>query len=668
MAAEHSQGPSAISLESTASSNQIESGSPDKDKLIRSFLKSLKVTFKMASIYSPDHPAFHQTVTDLMEKLESLFALISPLSIGFSPTSVFLDGRFWENERTYLDLGQLFHLRKIKGLVIHHGISLSELTRFAARITLPLPRFIKEGGALGMLKKEQIGHIELDILDYSQLLRGEGEEIKDIWPYLLMEAVEENDPQKLDLVAESFERVIGKFNTEELVQNEELQKNFVKFFKYLRETSEEKHRACARDLLKSVLNGKKTTPESKFENLKLLISDLTEEDMASTLWEEIIGNERFDSLSFSIFSKLISKERQKKISTSLRDLFQADDPANRKADVEKKLRALLKGTSGQMISEIYRQTLTNLLSEINFEKKTEFDRHQLERNYRYLVLNLLAKGAAGGPAGKNLARISEEWERIAQDKDVDYLTCLLEVLQEQSVELAAEPAYEEVKRQLSYLAENWVLQGDGGAGLDGLVAGLRGSIFEPVVYLDAVFRARTVTSTIMLAYLTFFGSGLGEFKARIERSASASDLLEEIAGALKSIDTPLSLVVLKDIYAAGDTSVKVRALQAMQGLTEHDEPFLFGVLDARDMRLKAEALVLLTKHPRARHVALSKLLYIQSPYGTRNRKIIRNIRMIEGKDVRDAREFLETLGQRRDFWNRKVRREALRVLEKWHEG
>jgi uncharacterized protein YceH (UPF0502 family) len=668
MSAEQSQGPPVNSGESPASANHAAPASPERDALIKGFLKSLKVSFKTASIYKLDHPAFHQAVTELMEKLEALFEFLSPLSIGFTPQSLYIDERFWEGERTYIDLGQLFHLRKIKGLVIHRGITLDELTRFAAKTTLPLTQFIKEGGALNLLKKEQIAHIELDILDYSQLLRGEGEEIKDIWPYLMMEAVEENDPEKLDLVAESFERVIGKFNTEDLVQNEELQKNFVKFFKYLKESSEDKHRACARDLLKSVLMGKKTTPEGKFENLKLLISDLTEEDLASTLWEEIIGNERFDSLSFSIFSKLISKERHKKISTSLRDLFQTDDPANRKADVEKKLKALLKGTSGQAISELYRQTLTSLLTEIDFETKMEFDRHELEGNYRYALLNMLAMTGAGGTPGKHLERISEEWERIAEGRDIDYLTHLLEVLQGREAELAGEPALGKVRRQLSELVEDWVLQGSGGPAIDGLVTALGESIFEPVVYLDAIFKARTVTATALRAYLTFFGSDVGKLKARIRRYSSASDLLEKIAGEMRSIDTPLSLDVLKDIYAAGDASVKVRALQAMQGLTEHDEPFLFKVLDARDMRLKAEALVLLTRHPRARHVALSKLLYMQSPYGMRNRKINRNIRMIEAKDVREAREFLETLGQRRDFWNRKVRQEALRVLEKWSEG
>jgi hypothetical protein len=665
---DQSSKPPANSCAAGASTDFQAPGLSDKDALFNDFLKCLKVMFKTASIYSMDHPAFHQAVTGLMDKLDSLFERLSPLSIRFSPNSVFMDGRFWENGTTCVELGQHFHLRKIKGLVLHHGLTLAELTRWAAGIARPLPQFIKEGGALKMAQQDRTAHIDLEVLDYSQLLRGEGEEIKDIWPYLLMEAVEEDDCEKLDLVAESFEKVIGKFNTEDLVQNEEVQKNFVKFFKYLRESSEEKHRSCARGLLKSILNSKQTTRESKFENLKLLVSDLSEEDLASTLWEEIIGNDRFDSLSFSIFSKLVSKERHLKISTSLRSLFQTEDPANRRADVEKKLKALLKGTSGPMISEVYSETLKSLLSEISFEKKMEFDRHGLEVNYRYLLLNLLAKEDRGGPAGPPLERIWEEWERIAQDMDLDYLTCLQAVLRDRHGELIAEPGYDKIRRQLSELVETWVLEGETSPDLDVLVEGLGESVFEPSVYLDAVFRARTVTLTILRAYLAFFRSGLADFLTRLEQCSSASDLLEQIAWELRSIDTPLALRILEDIYRVGDTGVKIRSLQAMQGLTECDEPFLFSVLDARDMRLKAEALVLLGRHPRTRHVALSKLLGLQSPYGTRNRQLIRNIRMVEGKKVHDAAAFLETLGRRKDFWNRKVRHEALRVLEKWREG
>jgi len=209
----------------------------DRDGLIQDFLRTLRVAFKLGAIYSLEHPAFKKTIDELMVKTEALFLYISPLSIGFTPHSLFVDNRFWEGDRTYWDLAQVFHYRKVKRLEIRPGIPHSEFLRFASKFMLPVKAFIQEGGALNILKKENLIHISLDILDYSQLLVGEGEEIKDIWPYLLMEAVEEDDGQKLDQLAVSFEKVIGKFNTEDLIQNEELHKNFIKFFQYLKETS-----------------------------------------------------------------------------------------------------------------------------------------------------------------------------------------------------------------------------------------------------------------------------------------------------------------------------------------------------------------------------------------------------------------------------------------------
>ena len=236
----------------------------DKDELIRSMARAMRVAFKMASMYNADHPAFKSSVNDLMAKLEALFAFINPLSIGFSPHALLIDGRFWEGERTYMDLAQLFHFRKIKRLELRPGLPHAEFMRFASKIMLPVKLFIKEGGAQAIIKRENIIHIAVDTLDYSVLLQGEGEEIKDIWPYLLMEAVEEDNPEKLEELAGSFGKVVGKFNTDDLIQNEELHKNFAKFFHYLKTTSEEKHRVASKQLLKTIVSARKTPTESKF--------------------------------------------------------------------------------------------------------------------------------------------------------------------------------------------------------------------------------------------------------------------------------------------------------------------------------------------------------------------------------------------------------------------
>lgn len=644
------------------------SAASGKDELIRSMTRALRVSFKMASMYNPEHPAFKSSANELMAKLEALFVHLNPLSIGFSPHALLIDGRFWEGERTYQDLAQLFHFRKIKRMEIRPGIPHGEFMRFASKIMLPVKAFVKEGGARAILQKESIIHISLDVLDYSQLLLGEGEEIKDIWPYLLMEAVEESDEAKLEQLSGSFEKVVGKFNTEDLIQNEELHKNFGKFFGYLKSTSEEKHRTCAKQLLKTVAAARKTPTESKFENLKLLISDLTEEDLASTLWEEIIGNDKFDSLSFGIFSRIVDKERHKKVATSLRALFQTDNPLNRRSEVEKKIRILLSGTSTQLHSEIYRQTLSNLLNEISFEKKLVLDRPLLQRNYRFLLLVMLSQETQREMAVHELGRVAEEWERIVEEGDLEFLESLFDVLEGRAADLGDEPAFREARKNLAAHIEGCLLRGETCPALDAFIGKLGKSLHDPEAYLDTIFKDRIVTASLMKACLQFFPDRVEDLHARIKKRSSDSELLGKIADGLRAVDTPVSLELLKKIYAVADPGAKVKALQAMRDLKEFDEAFLFPVLEKRNELLQAEALILLQRHERTKHVAFTKLFGLPSPYGVRNKALLRNLRIVEGHDLREALPYIEPLSKRKDIWNRKVRQEAGRLLEKWREG
>jgi len=636
-----------------------------KDELIRSMARAMRVAFKMASMYNADHPAFKSSVNDLLAKLEALFVWVNPLTIGFSPHALLIDGRFWEGERTYMDLAQLFHFRKIKRLEIRPGLGHDEFMRFASKIMLPVKMFIKEGGAQAIIKRETISHIAVDTLDYSVLLQGEGEEIKDIWPYLLMEAVEEDDQGKLEELAGSFGKVVGKFNTEDLIQNEELHKNFAKFFSYLKTTSEEKHRVASKQLLKTIVSARKTPTESKFENLKLLISDLSEEDLASTLWEEIIGNEKFDSLSFSIFSRIIDKERHKKIATSLHALFHTENPQNRRSETESKLRILMSGMSSSLHSEIYRQTLSNLLNEISFDQKLALDHPRLQRNYRFLLLVLLSQEAQRDQALTLVGRVGEEWERIVQENDFEFLLAYLEVLESRASDLAAEPAVGAALRAVAEHVEGCLLKGESRPELDVFIDRLGRSLHEWEAYAATVFKDRIVSPSLLRACFRFFPDEEEAFERALKRRASDSDLLGRIAEALRPIDTPRSLETLKRIFTVGDAGVKVKALQAMQNLKEYDEAFLFPILDRKSELIQAEALILLMRQERTKHVAFTKLFGIVSPYGLRNKTLLRNIRIVDRYGLREAALYVALLAERKDFWNRKVRQAAEALLAKW---
>ena len=651
-----------------AETNSDSHRDPNRDQVLQDFLRTLKVSFKNATIYNTEHPAFVGSVSDLKKNIEIIFKFLSPISISFTPRSLFMDDQFWEGEKIYQELGRLFHFRKIKTLEIRPGITDAELMTFSAKITLTLKDFLKEGGPQAVIKKENLRHIHVEELDYTQLLKGEGGEISDIWAYLMEEGLEEQDSQKLVQVTENFEHIIGKFNTDELIVNEELQQTFSKYFKYLKGSSDNQYRKCAKSLVKAVVTNRKITTESKFENLKLLISDLREEDLAHSVWEEIIVDNKFDSISFSIFSKLIEKERHLEISTSLRDLFQSDDPVNRQPEVEEKIKALLSGTSSKFISEIYKQTLGNLLKEINFDQKLTFERTHLNRNYWYVLLNMLEREKHIDQMLVNIDKIQAEWKEITSSQDFTFAQNLWEVLKQKEDSLLAEEQYKTLVQKISEFIESTILDENTNPVLEFFLQNLQESIFNTNIYLDSIFTKEKVSPFILQAFFKFFSNYLFYFNLNLEQKGSKPVFFIKMIKALESIDTPMSLVTLKTIYPLGERPVKVRVLQAMQKLSNVDEKFLFQVLRSKESDLKGLALTLLLQNPKTRNLALDKLLNIQSPFGVKNKLVNKHIGIMRERKLYQAKEHLIELTKRSGFWNRRVRAEARKVLEDWDAG
>jgi hypothetical protein len=293
-----------------------------KENALHELFMTMKVSLKNAAMYNQDHPAFQKAVTDVKEKVDSLFEYMSPIEISFSPHALLVEDKFWDEEKMYKELGRTFHFRKVKKFKVSRGVTLPELMVFMSHISLTPRDIFKKGGIEVILQDQKISHITVEELDYSQLLKGEGEEVKDVWSYLLQEAVEEQDKEKLMEVADSFEKVIKDFEPGEFLEDKEFSENFVRFFDYLKLNEEKDYRKCAKNLVKAVVKKKEDIKdEGKLENIKAIITDLKEEDLATSLWDEMIYDDNFDSLSFSIFSKLIERDKHEKVASSLSDIF-----------------------------------------------------------------------------------------------------------------------------------------------------------------------------------------------------------------------------------------------------------------------------------------------------------------------------------------------------------
>ncbi|MBN1225077.1 MAG: hypothetical protein JXB23_17645, partial [Candidatus Aminicenantes bacterium] len=332
----------------------------NKEETLKDFLNNLKVSFKNASIYGAEHPAFLNSIERLKQRIERLFGFFIPITLGFTSRSVYMDGRFWERGQLFLELAKIFHLRKIKNIEILEGITTDELINFITRLSISPRDVIKSGGPQKIMEGEDLQHLNFEELDYSELLKGEGEEIKEIWLALLQEALETKDEQKILELADTFEKVIKAYELDEITESDDVVESMSEFFAYLENLESEKFQDCAKEFIHTVMRNRKILSESESDKLEKISQNFKEKDLATTIWEEILTNENFDSLNFKIFSTLVKKDKQEGVAHFMANIFRKSEPLRSNPKITNKMEELLSDSSSPMISEIYRNTLAAL--------------------------------------------------------------------------------------------------------------------------------------------------------------------------------------------------------------------------------------------------------------------------------------------------------------------
>lgn len=634
------------------------------EESFRAFFAAFKVALKNASFYHKEHPAFMKAVEDLKEKTDILLGNTSPAKIGFTPNAVFFGNKYWEDDKTFKELARTFHFRKVKNLEIKNGLTLQELVAFITHFQLPPKEIYKEGGLTNILKEENIFHLSVEELDYSQLLKGEGEEVKDVWTYLLDEAIEKHDERQMDQLAESFERMAGQLDPEDFNENEELNINVHKLMGYMKKTQEERFHACAKVLVKAFVKNKTMAHESKMEKLRILFADIGEEDFASALWEEIATDGSFDALSFSIFSKLTEKEKQDRIADKLKDEAQKDEMLSTSKELRNKIKELLSGTSSPYVSAIYRETLSSLLQNIDIKKEIQLDRTTLSKNFRYTLLNLFVAETDQDMKKTLLTQILEEWDDIREKGDFEFLKHLATTLRGEDGGFSTETIAIKTNKLITDFVEKAVLRGQSSPYFDFFMDSMDHSTLGVNDYLQKIFSENKITPFILQYFFKFFSDSILYFLINLEEKSSDNKFLDRMTESVKLIDSPLSLEVLKAIYPLGNIYVKTKALRAMQQLSVQDAEFLMPILQKGSYPLKKEALINLVKHEKTREKALDVLLAIPSPFGLKNKLIRKHIQLVGEAAIGEARDHILALSQKKDIWHRKVRTEAKKVLEK----
>ena len=640
----------------------------DKDEALKEFLKGLRVALKTVLIYHPEHAAVIRAVEELKKKIDALLQWMNPIKIGFTQQSLHIDDKFWENDRLYLETAKAFHQRKIKSLEIRQGIDIEELTAFIGNFSLSAKEIAQRGGFKNILGEEDVLNLTVEELDYSQLLKGEGEELQDVWSYLLHDALDEDDPEKLDELADNFDRVVYKLNPDEIAQVGRLRENFSRFFSYLKENNEVKYSQCAKDLVRAVIRDKNLSSEANLEKLKSMVAGLPKKELAALLHEEIISNDQFDALSLSLFSKLTEGDQDNKISSHLSQLFQQDLSKGAIPEFKDKIKRLLFGTETSLMSENYRKALGLLLEGVTYEKTRSFDANLLRKSYRFLLLNLLDKAFQKEAAIDLLELIRKEWKNIIDENDLDYLKNLLETLQKKERYLSGQPLAQKIEDLAANYVEKAVLGGAELPVFDYFINVFKTGTLDGNLYFQTLFTSKQVTPYILRAFFKFHPDLMLYFNINLQQHASDSAFLGRLIENLQNVDSLLSVTALQGIFALNNPEIKIRALRAMQNLPRCDEKFLFQLLRKGDAIFKKEALAVLVKFDSLRPRALQRLLALPSFFGLQNQALLEHLRIIKELHLTQARSLVAPLARRRLAWNKKLREEARRLLEEWDAG
>lgn len=638
----------------------------DKEEALNDFLRGLRIVFSNATAYPKDHPYFIKSVENFKQKVDTLFNFLNPIKINIAPNSLFLDDRHWDKAAPYVELASLLHFRKIKSIEFREGLTIEELIDLLSSISLPPKEILRQAGVQNILNRKNISHIYTEELDYSELLRGEGEELGDIWAYLFKRILEEGDQLKINEFTDNFEKIVGKLRAKDLLQNEQLRQNIYNFLNYLKEKQKDRFYNCSKGLLRLILKDKSILEEDKLQNLKAFFNDLDKDALTEILGDEILTDDSFNYLSFIVFSKLIGEDKHKVAAPSLKERLKKEELLKTNPKIRKKIRELFSISDRSSAIELYRHALYPLLDESPLEGTFPFEHDVLDVNYRFALLNLLAKEQDQ----EKLSLISEyllkECGNLTEE-NLDYLKFLWETLDKKiKGGISSSELFEGLKDCISNFIENRAFKESPPLDLEYFIDELEKSVLGYDFYINKIFNEGIVNTYILKLFLKFFLQYLPPFYENLKRKHTDIDFLGRVIESLEGIDSLSGIEILKNIYSFSNNIIKIEVLRAMQKLSRYDNDFLFGILEEGDFFLRRQALVILAKDELTRKTALEKLLIIPSLFGRENKLIIENIKVVEDIGLKEAESYLASLNRRHFFWNKNVRDSAGKVLENWH--
>jgi len=629
----------------------------DKLDVLVDFIKGLRIALNTASGYSKDHPFFVKAADDFKRKVDSTFLSLNPIKINVSPAALVIDDKTFDKGPVYTDMAYFFHLRKIKSVEIIPGVTTEELVSFLSVVSQPIKEILKQGGMDIIFRRAEASHIVVEPLDYSELLRGEGQEVKDLWSYLFAGAVKGGDPQKVIQFADNFEKIIEKFSAQDFLKSDELRQNLYSFMDYLKNNDPQRFRKCATLLIKVLLKDSSIANDSRLASLKIFFAGLDQDFFSDAIWQIIAETKEGHALDFRTFFALVDKITHGDIATALHKKIRDERLLLANPHAKKRIKELIITEENLMLEPIYKKSLMLLTEEGSGE--LAFDQAQISSCYHCVLLNLLDAETDKEKLGLISTRLSKDANALFSLENIDFLVLLSDVLRKKSgKEDSTGIIFKEFLKRLSLFAENSVFNMEDPQPVQPLIAKLSYSILGIDFYLNKVFEEEKINPHILRSMLKLFPQDFDLFLESLEKKKENINFLSEFISTAAAAGLPEAALMLKKIYQFSGNVVRMEVLLAMRNHGLTDEDLLFSVLKNDEITLQTEALKELMKDRESGRKAL-EAIFAQPK--------IQGLVIVQTLNLHEAKPYIVRWSKLWLPWHWEIRRKAREILRSWNE-
>ena len=638
----------------------------DKGSIYDDFLKSLRVGFTNAATYSKDHPLFLKSIEALKIKTDAILTRTDPLEIGITPDSLVFHDQTLSEERLYEEVVDFFHSRKVKSVKFMTDVTNKELTDFLLSSSLSPKEIIAQGGLKNILEDLGITNIIATDLDYSQLLKDKGQEVKDVWAHLLNSSFEKKDFSRLAQLIESFKDIIKGLSIKELLDNEQILKAVDNILKYLESKDKAKFLGYSKELAKLILRSNFTPDDAVVDKLKILVRGLGANELSDILLKHLESNNRINPLGFNLLAKLFGKEDHQAAATLLGDKILKNEGIKSNSKFADRIKELVSLPNSSSVLEVYSKNLMSILQNISLGSGLAFDLKHLGDNYYLTLLELLYLERNLENIELILNIILKDFSKVVMANDLTYLKRLSEIIVKKKDQIP-EHAFKQIDEKISIFAEKYLFSDLKQPDIKYLISLITQSKFGHSFYLDVIFKEQKISAGILQLFFKLFPDKLDIFCQSLFKKSFSINFIKTMLESLSGTESSLSTEVCKRIFYSSKGIIKYQALVMMKKLPI-DKNFILSILKKGSFNERQEAVAIAIQRPELRESIAKELLSLSNPLGLNSRLISENLKIVNNNFFIESKSYLDNLSRYKFFWNRSIRNNSKQILKKHNES